>query len=181
MSIPFSTDGTSRMAARAVALRDAFDRSFADPAQPDTALKEDFVAIRVGNEALAIRLSEIAGLHVDKRLTRVPGGDSALLGIAGFRGAILPVYSLATLLGQGPAAPPRWLVIAAAASIALGFDAFDYHLRVVAESVHPREASAPDQPFVRDFVPARELVRPILHLPSILEAIRMRRPAAATR
>jgi chemotaxis signal transduction protein len=177
MSEALLTADLSRMAAPAVTLRDAFDRSFADPARPDTTLTEDFVAIRVEDEAFALRLSEIAGLHADKKTTRVPGGDPALLGIAAFRGTILPVYSVAILLGRVATASPRWLVIAAAAPIAFAFDTFDHHLRVAAETIRPRAASAEDRPFVRDFAPARELVRPILHLPSILDAIRTRRPA----
>ena len=85
---------------RVAALRAGFDRGFAEPARPDLIVREGLLAIRVGQQAWAIRLSEIAGLFVDKRITPVPGGHAALLGIAGFRGAILPVYDLAIVLGH---------------------------------------------------------------------------------
>ena len=173
------TDDRLRLATRAATLRAGFDRSFAEPAQLDMTATEDLLAVRVGDDVFAIRLSEIAGLYVGKKMTRVPGGDPALLGIAGFRGTIQPVYSLATLLGRPAEASPRWLVIAAAAPIAFAFGAFDRHLRVASATIRPRDVNAKDQPYARDFVPVQQFVRPILHLPSILDAIRTQRPAIA--
>ena len=110
----------------------AFDRAFAAPLRADAAAKHDLLAIRVGARTLRHALSEIAGLFADRKITRVPGSNAALLGIAGFRGAIVPVYSLpdaARAFRQRSA--PRWLVIAAAAPVALAFDAFEGHLRVL--------------------------------------------------
>ncbi|HEY4174152.1 MAG TPA: chemotaxis protein CheW [Rhodopila sp.] len=164
---------------RVSALRAAFDRSFAEPPRLDLTAMEDLLMVRVGDDVFAIRLSEIMGLYADKKITRVPGGDPALLGIAGFRGAVQPVYGLTILLGRQAEAEPRWLVIAAAAPVALAFDGFDGHVRVASETVRPREAGAKDQPYVRDFVPVQQFVRPILHLPSIADAIGARRAAVA--
>jgi purine-binding chemotaxis protein CheW len=172
-------DGLSRLATRAATLRAGFDRSFSEPAQLDMTPMEDLLAVRVGDDVFAIRLSEITGLYVGKKLTRVPGGDPALLGIAGFRGTIQPVYGIAALLGRPAETSPRWLVIAAAASIALAFGAFDRHLRVASDTIRPRDVNAKDQPYARDFVPVQQFVRPVLHLPSILDAIRTQRPAIA--
>jgi chemotaxis signal transduction protein len=174
-----ATVGLSRLATRAAALRAAFDRSFAEPAQLEMTPMADLLAVRVGDDIVAIRLSEIAGLHVGKKVTRVPGGDPALLGIAGFRGTIQPVYCIATLLGRPAAVSPRWLVIAAAAPLALAFDGFERHLRVAVETIRSRDVNAKDQPYARTFVPIQEFVRPILHLPSILDEIRTQRPAVA--
>jgi chemotaxis signal transduction protein len=174
------TVGLSRLATRAAALRAAFDRSFAEPAQLEMTPMEDLLAVRVGDDVVAIRLSEIAGLYVGKKVTRVPGGDPALLGIAGFRGTIHPVYCIATLLGRPAAASPRWLVIAAAAPMALAFDGFERHLRVATETIRPRDVNAKDQPYARDFVLVQQFVRPILHLPSILDEIRTQRPVVAS-
>src|SRR5882757_7001907 len=119
----------SRVAQRAQELRRDFDRSFADPPRADTAAQEDLLAIRLGAQGFAMRLSEIAGLFADKKVTRVPSANSALLGIAGFRGAIVPVYDLQTLLGHSDGQTPRWLVIAAAAPVALAFTTFESQLR----------------------------------------------------
>lgn len=174
------TVGLSRLATRAAALRVGFDRSFAEPAQLEMAAMEDLLAARVGDDVFAIRLSEIEGLYVGKKVTRVPGGDPALLGIAGFRGMIRPVYCIATLLGRSAEATSRWLVMAAAAPIALAFDGFERHLRVASETIRPRDVNAKDHPYARDFVPVQQFVRPILHLPSILDEIRTQRPAVAS-
>ena len=175
------TDDRLRLATRAATLRAGFDRSFAEPAQSDMTATEDLLAVRVGDDIFAIRLSEIAGLYVGKKMTRVPGGDPALLGIAGFRGTIQPVYSIATLLGRPTEASPRWLVIAAAAPVALAFDGFERHSRVALETIRPRDANAKDQPYARDFVPIQQFVRPILHLPSIFDAIRTQRQTFSPR
>jgi purine-binding chemotaxis protein CheW len=167
----------SRLATQAAVLRSGFDSAFAEPAQFDMTPMEDLLVIRIGDDVFAIRLSEISGLYVGRTVTRVPGGDPALLGIAGFRGTIQPVYSVATLLGRPTEASPRWLMIAAAAPIALAFDGFECHSRVASETIRPRDANAKDQPYARDFVPIQQFVRPILHLPSIFDAIRTQRQA----
>jgi chemotaxis signal transduction protein len=169
--------GPSRLATRAAVLHAAFDRSFAEHAQLEMTRLEDLLAIRIGGDVVAIRLSEIAGLYVGKKLTPIPGGDAALLGIASFRGIIQPVYCIATLLGHTAAASPRWLVVAAGTPIALAFDGFERHLRVAADTIRPREVNATDQPCARDFVPVQQRLRPILHLPSILDEIRAHRLA----
>jgi chemotaxis signal transduction protein len=171
-------DNLSRLTRRAKTLHDSFDRAFAEPARLDITPMQDLLAIRIGEDVFAIRLSEIAGLYASKKITRLPGGDPALLGLAGFRGTMHPVYSLATLLGRSAEASPRWLVIAAAVPLALAFDGFERHLRVALATIRPSDASMKDQPFARDFVPVQQFVRPILHLPSILDVIGARQAAA---
>jgi chemotaxis signal transduction protein len=162
----------SGVAGRAAELRLAFDRAFAEPVRLDTALKEDLLAVRVETQAFAIRLSEISGLFADKKITPVPGGHAALRGIAGFRGAIVPVYDLHILFGRSGSSTPRWLVIAAAAPVALAFAAFEGQLRVVREAIVPQPSRADHRGYVREFVGTEAFVGPIMHLPSVLEAIK---------
>jgi chemotaxis signal transduction protein len=166
---------------RAAALHAAFAQSFAEPARTEGSAKEDFLAVRMGDDVFAIRLREIAELHIREKVTRMPGGEPALIGIAAFRGAIRPVYSLATLLGIPSKPAPRWLIIAAAAPVALAFDAFEQHLRVASDTIRPRDIGATEQLYVRDYVPIQQSVRPILHLSSILDAIGTRWSAMASR
>jgi chemotaxis signal transduction protein len=164
--------------ARIAELRDAFDRSFAAPPRLDEGAAEDLLAIRIGSEPYAVRLVEIAGVHTDRKIMRVPGAPAALLGIAGFRGAIVPVYGTRDLLGNpGPAG--RWLMIAAAAPVAFSFALFEHHLRVPAEAVKPQEAGG-ERRFVRELVRTPSFVRPILHLAAIVEAVTPR-PATVSR
>ena len=178
MSEDHVTDAPSVLTLRTAQLRDKFDRSFAEPAHLGMATMEYLLSVRIRDDLFAIRLSEIAGLHADKKITRVAGGDPALLGIAGFRGSIQPVYGLAYVLGRSVDNLPRWFVIAAGASVALAFDAFEGYLRVASERIRPRDANAKDQPYARSFVPVHELIRPILHLPAVVDAIKAHRTTA---
>lgn len=161
----------SHAAGRAAEFRLAFDRAFAEPVRIDTAVKDDLLAIRVGGQACAIRLSEITGLFADKKITRVPGSGAALRGIAGFRGAILPVYDLAILLGHSGSQASRWLVVAAAAPIALAFETFECQLRIAREEILPQTSRPDRSSYAREFVRTANFAGPVMHLPSILDAI----------
>jgi len=161
---------------RTAALRAAFDRAFVEPLRLDAPPSEHLLAIRVGTKACALRLSEIAGLFADRRITRVPGGAAALIGLAGFRGALVPVYSLQALLGLGAtsAATPRWLVVAAgrpAAPVALAFEAFEGQLRVALDAIVPAEARSALGGCAGEFVRADNFAGPILHLTLLLATI----------
>jgi purine-binding chemotaxis protein CheW len=160
------------MAERAKELRLAFDRAFAEPVRPDTTVKEDLLAIRVDRQAFAIRLSEITGLFADKKITPVPGSHAALRGVAGFRGTIVPVYDLQILLGHASTSTPRWLVIAAAAPIALAFEAFVGQLRVARDAILPQPSRPESHSYAREFVRTENFAGPVMHLPSLLDAIK---------
>jgi len=157
---------------RAARLRDAFDRSFGEARPPDPPASENLLAIRIGSEPCALRLSEIAGLFADRKITPLPGGAPALLGIAGFRGAIVPVYDLPALLGHRPEEDVRWLAMAAGETVAFAVGALDGHLRIALDEIIPHETGEHPRRHVRDFARTGELVRPIVHLPSVLDAIR---------
>lgn len=174
------SDAALRVSERAAMLRREFDRAFAAPFRSDTVTREDLLGIRASAQAYAIRLSEIAGLHAGKKITRVPGSNAALCGIAGFRGALLPVYDLHALLGHSSnVETQRWLVIAQGAPVALAFEAFEGHLRASREEIVSHSAR-PDMPrHARELVRTQNFIGPILHLPSILDAIKALRSDAA--
>jgi purine-binding chemotaxis protein CheW len=159
------------LADQAGELRLAFDRSFAEAVRRDATPTEDLLAFRVGSEPYALRLSEIAGLFADRQITRLPGGVDALLGFAGFRGAIVPVYDLHVLFGRPKIETPRWLALASAVSVAFAFETFDGHLRVSRDAVVPQQADKQSQQLIREFVSTEALARPVVHLPSVLDAI----------
>lgn len=160
-----------RLGERAEELRQAFDRSFAEAVTEEAPL-EDFLAIGVGTDPYAIRLAEISALLADKPITRLPSPVPELLGIAGFRGAIVPVYDLRALLGYSVASPPRWVTIIAGTPVALAFDAFDGHLRLPRESRVPEGRVEPTRQHVREVLRAAGVVRPIVHLASVVETIK---------
>jgi purine-binding chemotaxis protein CheW len=165
---------------RARDLRRDFDRAFAEPIRGEPP-QEDLLAISVGGQPYALRLQEIAGIFVDKKITSVPGSTAAQRGIAGFRGAILPVYDLQVLLGQSIAETARWLVIAAGAPVALAFEVFERQLRVAPDDILPKSAGSETAAFAREFVRTRAHVRPVLHLPSVIAAIKALKAEAILR
>lgn len=131
---------------RLAELRQAFDRSFVEPPRPALAEFEDLLAVRIGTDPYAVRLAATAGLVADRPVTRLPGAPPELLGVAGLRGAVVPVYDLGTLLGRPRAATasdaaPRWLVLVAGSPpVAVAFDRLDGHLRVPRNAIAERTA-----------------------------------------
>ena len=85
---------------------------------------------------------------------------------------ILPVYSLAALLGHALTPAPRWIVIASGSPVAFAFEALDGSRRVSRPEIAARGLDQRTGQHVRDFMREHDRVRAILHLPSILEAIR---------
>lgn len=158
-------------------LRRTFDRTFSDVPRGGTIRSDDLLAVRLGADAYAIRLSEIAGLFSDKKITRLPSRVPALIGIAGFRGAILPVYDLSVLIGSTSAGTSQWLVMAANDPVAFAFDGFDGHLRLSRDAIAPHESrTEPSRSYVREVVRAPGHVRPILHMASVLETVKAQLP-----
>lgn len=160
---------------RSTELRRAFDQSFAEAPVASAAELNDLLDIRVGPDRYAIHLDQVTGVFADKPVTALPGSFPELLGIAGFRGAIVPVYDLRPLLGYPRGESQRWLILTAGETrIALAFDLFEGHTRVARTAIAEESGGETQRHHVREVVRTENLVRPIIHLPSILELIRKR-------
>lgn len=145
---------------RAAGLRAAFDGRFADATRSAPGRQEDFLLVAAGGGWHAIRMAEMSGLVTDHPVTPLPVAVPELLGLAGFRGAVVAVYDLAGLLGHGAAENPRWMLLTPAPTVvALAFDGVLGHLRVPV----PAEARA--------VVHARDRVWPVLSIPTLLTSI----------
>jgi chemotaxis signal transduction protein len=163
----------SGLVGRVEELRRAFDRSFAGAPPEDTEARCDLLAIRVAGDAYALRLDEVAGLFVDRAVTPLPTPVPELLGLAGFRAALVPVYDLRALLTYSAGDAPRWIVTTAGeAIVGLAFDRFEAHVRVSAGALAADASSA--HRCVRQVARTADGVRPIIHLPSVLEVIKAR-------
>jgi purine-binding chemotaxis protein CheW len=162
---------------RAANLRRNFDRSFVEAQHFEPVATEDFLSIRLAGDSYVLRLAEIGGLFVDKKVTALPSSVAELKGVAGFRGVIVPVYDLAALLGYPPSGAARWMVMVAAARVALAFDAFDGHFRFAGGAV-ASHANSNSREHVRQIVRSKDRVHAVIHLPSIIAAIRNRVRAA---
>jgi chemotaxis signal transduction protein len=161
----------SQMTGRAAALRRDFDRSFAAAPISADAAKLELLAVQMGTKRFALRLSDVAGLFVDKKIVSVPGSGPTSLGIAGFRGSIAPVYDLQKILGLSASHAPRWLVIAAAAPVAFAFEAFEGQLRVSPAAIRAQTADDTNG-FTTNFVETDGVLRPIIELSSVLNTIK---------
>jgi purine-binding chemotaxis protein CheW len=158
-----ATDVKDRLAG----LRADFDRSFTEPARQHDADHAELLAIRAGHRPYALRLSQASGVHCDRPITPLPGPQAALLGVAGFTGAIVPVYDLAALLGHAVPDRPRWLVLAAGTPhLALAFHGLDGHVQVAAALIVDEPAEAGRRDVLRGMVPLPGGTRPIVDLPS---------------
>ncbi|WP_433203983.1 chemotaxis protein CheW [Dactylosporangium sp. CS-047395] len=170
--------GRGRLETRLAELRDEFDKSFADPPRSAVAGHDDLLAIRAGGVRYALRLTQAAGLFPDRPVTRLPGPLGALLGVAGFRGAIVPVYDLAAVLGAaamsaGEEDGARWLVLAAGQpAVALAFAGLDGHLRVPSDALIEEADGHGPHGCLRGIVPLPDGARPIVDVPSVRAAVR---------
>jgi len=160
---------------RAAAMRDAFDGSFAQARVVDRLDQHRLLALSLGGDPYALRMEEIASLAVDRRVTPLPSPVPEFAGIAGLRGAILPVYDLARLLGYPSVGRARWLTVLSAAPVAVAFATFDGYLVRPGGSI-AFEAADGHSPHVRVVARAEDFVRPVISLESVLEAIRRRLP-----
>lgn len=145
---------------RAAELRRAFDRAFAEAPPAGDARVEELLAIRIGADPFALRLAQVDGLFADREIVAVPSPVPELLGITALRGHLAPVYDLGALLGYSATPAPRWFVRARATPVGLAFGGFEAHVRVPASAL----AGA-------DTVQLGGAVRPIIHIPSVIETI----------
>ena len=159
---------------RLAELRQAFDRSFAAASTYQVTALQDLLDIRLGATPYALRLDEISGLLGHMKITPVPTRVAELLGIAGFRGSLLPVYDLRALVGHRANTQPRWVAIAAGNSLGLAFDRFEGHMRVGEDALVPHDGRENAVRHVREVVRIDGLVRPIVSISSLLESVTSR-------
>jgi purine-binding chemotaxis protein CheW len=155
---------------RLAALRDAFDRTFVQAPTPPAPDPERFLCLGVGAGSYVVRLAEVTGVVAGRKVTRLPGAVPELLGIAGLRGTILPVFDLAMLLGLTPDAP-RWLITASAGPVALAFDRFEGYLEVRGGAQAVGSAPA-NLRHVREVVRVADGPRPLISLASVIDHVR---------
>jgi purine-binding chemotaxis protein CheW len=82
-----------------------------------------FVTVEVAGRRLALPASDVREVIGRPRLTTVPQAPAGLLGLANFRGAAVPVLSLATLLDEPPGNARRIVVMEGAVPVGLAVDA----------------------------------------------------------
>ncbi len=167
----------SPITAKAAELRSVFDQARAAPLSSGALeQREDLLAIRISRDAYAIRVSEISGLATDKKIVAFPSPIPELLGLAGIRGALVPVYSLAMLLGYNAETErTRWLALCGTESpFALVFSDFEGYVRVSLTQLYTAEAKDVARTHVQHVVRATDMVRAVVSIPLIRKTIQRR-------
>jgi chemotaxis signal transduction protein len=117
-------------------LRLDFDRAFAGAPEAARGDQLDLLLVRVAERPYALRLSDIAAVHAERRIVPVPTPDSKLRGLVGLRGGLAPVFDLALTLGHSRAEAPHWLLeLRSPKPCALAFDELLQHLRLPADAL----------------------------------------------
>lgn len=167
----------SKMAMTTLELKKAFDHAYAvPPPRLDSKQMENLLAIRVDGDPYAIRVSQINGLASDRKVVAVPSRTPELLGVVGIRGGLVPVYSLAALVGHdGDVNGGRWLALCGTEEpIGLAFSDFEGYFKVPLIHVYPAGLNHAIHESVRDAVRTADVTRAIVNIPSIVETIRRR-------
>jgi chemotaxis signal transduction protein len=120
-------------------------------------------------------MTEIAGLLVDRVIVPMPAQVPEFLGVSGFRGQILPVYCLNTMLGHTNGKHGRWLVLARSEeTLALNFDDFDGYTSIAQSDIVPADRAKTRNEFVREVANVPGDVRPIVSVTALSEEIKRR-------
>lgn len=164
---------------KAAQLRQAFDHSFALPPSADSPEVQDLLMIRVAGDPYAIRLLDITEIVTGRSVVSVPTIKPGLLGLAGIRGGIVPVFCLSSILGYGPASgSPRWMVLCGAEEpIALAFSDFEGYLRLPTSALHADEnfsATTAKTKYVSQVARTTDGVRAVISIQLIMATIRNR-------
>lgn len=97
---------------RVADLRHAFDQGFAAPRRDRFDDADVLIAFGIAGDAYAVPVRAIAGIAEADRLVPVPSRSPHLLGLAAVRGALVPVFSLAGLIGYDRReGRGRWMVL----------------------------------------------------------------------
>jgi len=167
----------SPITAKAAELRSVFDQARAAPFfSGKEEQTEDLLAIRVSRDAYAIRVSEISGLTTDRKIVAFPSPIPELLGVAGVRGALVPVYSLAMLLGYNAETErTRWFALCGAEDpVALVFSDFEGHVRVPLTELYATEQKDVSRTHVEHVVRATDMVRAVVSISLIRKTVQRR-------
>ncbi len=161
----------------AAALREEFDHAFGRRTGEGAAKPLSFLRLKAGGESLALAASEAGELVKGRALAALPRARPPLLGLAGLRGVLLPVFSAAALLGRpaaGGQAAPGWLVRCGGREpFALAFDEFEGLLTGFPGDLHPLSPGA-GTPHARAVLRTAGLALPLISLESVQAGLRGR-------
>ncbi len=136
-----------------------------------------YLLVRVGEHECALPLARVRRVVRTLAVQPLPGAAPALLGVAGLRGRLVPVWSLRILLGYPPGEAPRWLArTTGEPALAVAFDELVGHRFAHDETI--AAAAGATRPHLRGSLRTETGLCAVIDLPSVLAEIRRR--AAST-
>lgn len=151
----------------------SFDQSFAGVVVGEAESLERMIMIRVAGALFLMPADHITGLAKAKRIVLLPSRIPELLGLAGVRGALVPVFDLTAVLElQRHGSAAAWLALAGRDSpIAFAFDELSGQVELARASLYADEGGIARR-HVRLLARIGSSVHPVIDIPSILETIR---------
>lgn len=156
----------------ATVLRRAFDESFAALVPPAKVIGAELLLVRVQSIDLAVRASEVGAVSRCPRLTLLPSRCPSVVGLAGLRGGLVVVHSLADLIGEprGKLDERAFLLLCAGdSSVGLLADELLGHMQVEPDRIHAEPGSGSWASAIVSLDSARH---PLASIPALLAAIR---------
>lgn len=154
-------------------LRRSFDQTFALLPRTELKTMEGFIGVRVAGDPYALGVRELGHLSAHQRIVPLPSESPELLGLAGIRGTIVPVYSLARMLGYDASERShRWLVTCGTRSeMALAFETFEGYLRVPASGISHVDGKESSKTHVHELVRDGALLRAVVDIASLTNIV----------
>ena len=174
--------GPSEGKGRSLELRREFDSAFAAPRAVRSSDVDKLVILQVGSLWVACRVVEVTRFESLRSVIPLSGGAPGLIGIAGLRGKVVPVFGLAAILGIGAAEAAPWVAICGEADpIGLAFDRLDRFVIVRRSDVCAVGDGNRLSSHTTGLVRIGSVSHDVLDLPAILSAIREATGADAAR
>jgi len=127
-------------------LKRSFDLTFQQPLVERGQEVVHLLVVRIGTARFALKVADLAGLARAQTVVPLPGADSGLVGLAGLKGRIVAVYSLAAMIDcpELSTEQNRWMVLCRCEKeIALGFTAVTGTIMVPRTELSPVSPGAP--------------------------------------
>ena len=153
-------------------LKHSFDLTFQQPLVERSQELVHLLIVRIGNARFALKVADLAGLARAQTVVPIPGADAGLLGIAGLKGRMIAVYSLAAMIGSSELSTEqnRWMGLCRCAKeIALAFTAVTATMMVPRAELSPVSPGAP--PHATDAVGSGSSQLWLLNVSSIADNI----------
>jgi chemotaxis signal transduction protein len=165
----------AELAQRLAELRQGFDRGFAAPPATATAATVGLLAIRIAAGSHAIRMGEISEVQPAPRLVTLPGARPEMMGLAGIRGRLVPVYNLAALLGHDEPGTKNWVAVCGMDEpLGIGFDELEGYIQVLPTDLYPAAEVERSRGQVREVLHRDGASRMVVSVSSIVSTLRLR-------